>query len=123
MAGTVSSALLEQFKSQDKITVMVNMAEGTADTLESVSGREFPDRDSRANAVTSALQDLAEKSQKALKEFCTAEGIKFQSMWINNSLVAENVTVDQARRLAQVAGVKEVREQVVVHTMGSMGAN
>jgi hypothetical protein len=118
-AGKVSPTLVEMFKDQPKITVMIDMVEGTSAALESVNAQQFPDRDSRANAVTSALQALTERSQKSLKEFMQSHGISFQSMWINNSVVAENVTLEQCQQLAKVEGVKEVREQHVVHTMGT----
>lgn len=105
------------------MTVIVKMARDTQEALDKVDAQNFTNRDERANAVTSELQALATESQKYVKEFLDAQTppVKYNSLWISNTLVVYEADWTIIQQLEQIGGIKEMREEHTAHIMG-MGA-
>lgn len=122
MPSVITATLRSQLQAGGKATAIVAMARDTQEALDKVEKMQFASRDERATAVTTELQKLADESQKPLKDFLTAQGANFESMWINNSIVVREATLDLLEKLEALGGIKEIREEAHVNIMtGGMG--
>jgi len=118
-SSVISDGLLTRLKAGEKVTVIVKMTRETKEVLDKIEKQKFPTREERANAVTNGLKALAEESQAEVKAYLDSLSPKpnYESLWISNSLVVRECTLEIAQGMEKVGGIKEIREEMVVHTM------
>jgi len=118
-SSVISDDLLTKLKGGEKATVIVKMARETKEVLDQIDKQNFPNREERANAVTNGLKALADESQKHVKAYLDSLSPKpnYESLWISNSLVVREATLEMVEGMAKVGGIKEIREEMTVHIM------
>lgn len=119
MASVISKTLEASLKNGGTASAVVVMARETQEVLSKIETQQFANRDARADAVTSGLQELAKDSQKHLKEFLDSQTppVQYQSMWISNTLIIKNATLDLLQKLEKLGGIKEIREEHTAHLL------
>ncbi|NBV50376.1 peptidase S8 [bacterium] len=71
-------------------------------------------RDQRGKAVFKALTETAERSQASLLAWLQQQNIPARSFYINNSIVAENISWTQLEMVSQRADVRKVSANPVI---------
>ncbi|WP_326824220.1 S8 family serine peptidase [Streptosporangium sp. NBC_01756] len=59
--------------------------------------------------MVDALKDTAKKSQRGMRKFLSAKGLKNEPYWVANAVYVKGATAAQAKEIAELDGVTEVR--------------
>jgi len=73
------------------------------------AARDIDDWAARGQAVVDELTRTAQESQQAVIEVLEAQGVEYQSFWVNNSILVDSGTIGLAEQVADLTAVAEIR--------------
>ncbi|GAB9474761.1 hypothetical protein Gpo141_00011878 [Globisporangium polare] len=118
-AARVHPGVHRALRTDGKVNLVIELAQTTESTLESIKESSFATREAKLQAVADKLQAQnkiasAEVTSVLSKEASGLHG-GFQNFWISNQITVEDASFELVEKLAALGSVSEILEQEVIY--------
>lgn len=116
--AVIDSNLKQRFArsggSGDKQNVMVSFTQSIQPVIDQINSMVFPNDVEKRTALTYAQESFTNGAQAHLQSFLNSRGVKYESFWIDNKMVIENLDSGLVNSISNVRGVAKIEKEPVI---------